>query len=402
MTTVSLYDHTINGIALVFLIFWCGEWAMHVLAIFYGKMKLHKSVQSPESLVETPLATVSILKPLMGVDSNLESNLETFFTMNYRQYELLFCIEHYDDPAVKLVEKLMDKYPTIEARLLIGGSKVGVNPKINNMNVGYEVAKYELVMISDSGIRMKEDTLLDMVLHMTEKTGLVHQMPFTCDRTGFAATFEKIFFGTIQSRIYLTADCLGINCHTGMSCLMRKNVLEEMGGLRTFGCYLAEDFFIAKSFLDNGWKTSISSQPALQNSGTCCITQFQARLTRWAKLRLAMVPSTILLEPLSECMIVGALAAWSSSILFLWDSLTFFLIHVLMWLLSDWVLLCTVQNGLVPFNKFEYVIGWLFREFSGPYLFLQALCNPTIEWQKRFYKLAWGGVAYEFSPMAQS
>lgn len=39
---------------------------------------------------------------------------------------------------------------------------------------------------------VKEDTLLDMVNHMTEKTALVHQMPFTSDRNGFAATLEKV------------------------------------------------------------------------------------------------------------------------------------------------------------------------------------------------------------------
>lgn len=39
---------------------------------------------------------------------------------------------------------------------------------------------------------VKEDTLLDMVVYMTSKVGLVHQMPFTCDREGFAATFEKV------------------------------------------------------------------------------------------------------------------------------------------------------------------------------------------------------------------
>lgn len=32
---------------------------------------------------------------------------------------------------------------------------MGVNPKINNMHPGYEAAKHELVMISDSGIRSK-------------------------------------------------------------------------------------------------------------------------------------------------------------------------------------------------------------------------------------------------------
>jgi hypothetical protein len=41
---------------------------------------------------------------------------------------------------------------------------------------------------------VKEDTLLDMVLCMTDEVGLVHQMPFTCDRDGFAATLEKVKF----------------------------------------------------------------------------------------------------------------------------------------------------------------------------------------------------------------
>lgn len=39
---------------------------------------------------------------------------------------------------------------------------------------------------------MKEDTLLDMVNHMTDRTALVHQMPFTSDRSGFAGTLEKV------------------------------------------------------------------------------------------------------------------------------------------------------------------------------------------------------------------
>lgn len=65
-----------------------------------------------------------------------------------------------------------------------------------------------------------------------------------------------------------------------MSALIRKCVLDEDGGLKKFGCYLAEDFFIAKSFTDRGWKISICSQPAIQNSGLCDINNFQARLTR--------------------------------------------------------------------------------------------------------------------------
>ena len=32
---------------------------------------------------------------------------------------------------------------------------IGVNPKINNMITGYEAAKHDLIMISDSGIKSR-------------------------------------------------------------------------------------------------------------------------------------------------------------------------------------------------------------------------------------------------------
>ena len=336
-----------------------------------------------------------MIKPLMGVDPNLFGNLETFFTMEYPRYVLLFCVEDESDPVLMLVRKLVEKYPEVEATLFVGGCKVGVNPKINNMQPAYEAAKYELVLISDSGIRMKEDTLLDMVHHMTDRVALVHQMPFTCDREGFAAAYEKIFFGTVQSRMYLAADMLRINCHTGMSALLKKFTLDEVGGLKAFGIYLAEDFFYAKSLTDRGWRITVSSQPALQNSGHCAVDSFQARLRRWAKLRVAMLPTTIVLEPLSECLVLGGFASWAASVLFEWDSLVFYLVHILLWFMFDWTLLCVVQNGPLPFNKLEFVCGWLLSEITRPYLFLQAVLDPLIQWRSRVYKLKWGGVAEE-------
>ncbi|XP_067211180.1 ceramide glucosyltransferase [Linepithema humile] len=386
--------YTSYGCAIFCMIFWSGMWVVHVLALIAGRWKLHRKMNQAPTY-ETPLPAVSVIKPLMGVDPNLFGNLETFFTMEYPRYELLFCVEDDSDPVLMLVRKLIEKYPEVDARLFVGGCHVGVNPKINNMQPAYEAAKYEFVLISDSGIRMKEDTLLDMAHHMTDKVALVHQMPFTYDREGFAAAYEKIFFGTVQSRMYLAADLLKINCHTGMSALLRKCTLDEVGGLKAFGIYLAEDFFYAKALTDRGWRITVSSQPALQNSGHCDVYTFQARLRRWAKLRVAMLPTTIVFEPLSECGVLGLCASWSANELFEWNFLVFFLVHMLLWFMCDWTLLCTVQNGPLPFSKLDFVCGWLLSEISRPYLFFQAVLDPLIQWRSRVYKLKWGGVAEE-------
>lgn len=382
-------------LSIFFIIFWIGLRILHLTAIIYAKYRLHRRLEkfSPE----TPLPGVSILKPLTGSDPNLYGNLETFFVMNYPTYELLFCIEDDQDDAIMIVQQLIDKYPHVNAHLFIGGERVGINPKINNMQTGYAAAKHELIMISDAGIRMKEDTLLDMVLHLTENTGLVHQMPFTCDRDGFAATYEKIYFGTVMAKMYLVADLIRVNCHTGMSTLMRKKLLDEVGGLRAFGVYLAEDFFIAKSITDRKWRIRVASQPALQNSGICEVTAFQARLARWIKLRLAMVPVITVVEPLSECVLLGAGSSWATHYLFNWDPLVFFLVHLLVWFLFDFVLLSIIQNGSLPFSKFEFVLGWLFREFTGLPIFLHAVSHPEIQWRSRLYHLRWGGVAEDYT-----
>lgn len=178
-----------------------------------------------------------------------------------------------------------------------------------------------------------------------------------------------------------------------MSTLTRKSIFEDNGGMKTFGCYLAEDLFFAKAVSEQGWKITISGQPAWQNSGYCDVNSFKNRLSRWVKLRIAMVPFTLVGEPLSECLILGACASWAVSFLFQIDPAVFYLVHILAWFLFDAILLSIIQNGSLPFSKFHFILCWLFREVLGPCVFLTSIWDPVIRWRTRSYKLRWGGVA---------
>ncbi|CAG0919975.1 unnamed protein product [Notodromas monacha] len=393
-----------------------------LLALGYARWRLHGAPRGARRSPEDPWPGVSILKPLVGVDCNLVSNLETFFTMNYPAYELLFCVAEETDPALVVCRALLDKYPKVDARIFVGGEKVGANPKINNMEPGYKTAKYDLVMISDSGLRMREDTLTDMVSHMGEKVGLVHQMPFVCDRDGFPSVLEKVYFGTCVARIYLAADLLGINSVTGMSCIFRKSIVDELGGLKAFGCYLAEDYFLGLGIQKKGFKLRVTSQPAWQNPGPSDIPSFQARIRRhvlyisrndgffshdnntftycrWTQLRIAMVPTTILLEPLQECVVLGLCTAWAGHALFHWDPLVFFLVHSL----STKDELMTEECRQLPLTEWKRFR--LKDERTDKALKLRKavkevrIVDPVIRWRSGAYRLNWGGVIRE-TPVA--
>jgi ceramide glucosyltransferase len=63
---------------------------------------------------------VSILRPLKGLDTNLYENLESTFTQEYPNYELLLSVADENDQALPVARELMSKYPNVNCRIIIG------------------------------------------------------------------------------------------------------------------------------------------------------------------------------------------------------------------------------------------------------------------------------------------
>ena len=178
---------------------------------------------------------------------------------------------------------------------------------------------------------------------------------------------------------------------------MRRSTLDQLGGLQYFSNYIAEDYFIAQAYLDAKWRIALSHQPAMQNSASYSIPTWQKRMIRWCKLRLKLNIMSWF-EPIQECLLLGLCGSWAVNFLFGWNSLVFFLIHILGWFLSDYTMLKVVQNGKLPFSKLDFVISWFYRETICFYLFVKAAANPTVKWRQGRYRLRWGGLAEEIKP----
>ncbi len=76
---------------------------------------------------------VSVLKPLKGIDDGLQENLETLFTQEYPNFELLFGVEGDRDPVIPLLQSVAARYPQIPHRLFIHQGGGGINPKVSNI-----------------------------------------------------------------------------------------------------------------------------------------------------------------------------------------------------------------------------------------------------------------------------
>ncbi len=105
------------------------------------------------------LPPISILKPVRGVDEEAYENFASFCRLDYPVYEVVFAVRDADDPVIPVVRKLQEDLPGCDIRLLVGVPALGLNRKVNNLCRLSQEAKYELLVVCDSDLRVEPDYL---------------------------------------------------------------------------------------------------------------------------------------------------------------------------------------------------------------------------------------------------
>ncbi|KAJ3760710.1 glycosyltransferase family 21 protein [Lentinula raphanica] len=399
------------------LIWFLALWTIWLLGTWTARSRYRLRPRSPlSSATRTAVPGVSILRPLKGLDTNLYENLESTFTQEYPNFELLCCVADEDDQALPVVRELKSRYPHVDAKILIGEAYVGINPKVNNLMSGYRAAKNDILWVIDSNVTVHSGTLARAVdaLRTPTKSGkrvaLVHHVPFafsTESRVG--SRIDEAFLNTNHAKMYLAINTVAIeSCVVGKSNLYRRSDLERVNGslkpitstepnakqdgicgLPAFGRFLAEDNMIASALWHElGLRHDLSCDVARNVVGNMSLRDYVQRRVRWIRVRKNMVLAATLVEPFTESIVLVSIGSSSLKYLFGFSRWLCVLLHFCMLLFVDLDVYTSLAGHPLPQSiRWEFLAGWVAREVLALPIFILAIVGNRVEWRGRQYEV---------------
>jgi ceramide glucosyltransferase len=253
---------------------------------------------------------VTILKPLDGAEPDLFKRLVSFCTQDYPGPIQIICgVQSGSDPAIEVVRRLQARFADMSITLHIDGREHGYNRKVSNLINMLPLARFETLVMCDSDVEAGPDYLAEVVATLEQPN------------VG-AASF--LYHGIAAENVASRLAALAINTHflpqvvtavsfrlaqpcLGPTIAIRRQTLDEIGGLRAFTDVLAEDYAIGEAVRNAGLEVAFASGSighACFTNGIWAMFGRELRIARTTKLIDPMgYAGTALLHPFALALI---------------------------------------------------------------------------------------------------
>lgn len=231
------------------------------------------------------LPEMTVLKPLCGLEPQLEENLATFCAQEYPAYEVVFATLDPLDPALEVARRVVQRHPDCSARLVTGGGQEAANPKIRNLLAAEPYMCGEIVVVADSDMRVEPSYLRSIAAAFRDdKTGAAtaffgaRSLPTTVSHLG-ALLVNDQFIPSALVATWLQPIAFTL----GATMAVRRNVLEAIGGLRSLGATIADDYMLGHLVARCGYRVALASTIPLTLVSESTLRSLLAREVRWAR-----------------------------------------------------------------------------------------------------------------------
>jgi len=235
---------------------------------------------------------VSNLKPIRGLDPDAYENFASFCRQDYPEYELLFCVGSADDPAVPILEKLARDFPQRPIRTLIGVNGSGANDKVKKLDRLVSEARHEIVVISDSDVRVRPDYLRKVVTPLADpKVGAVTCLYLPVEEKGFVDTLQNIgMVSDFYPGILVAKQLDGVKFALGTTIATRRSVLERFGGYKAIENRPGDDLLVGRLIAEQGYEVKLLPYAISTVADYVSVRDLWQKRTRWLVVMRHMRP----------------------------------------------------------------------------------------------------------------
>jgi len=239
--------------------------------------------RAPQSGAAQP--PITILKPVKGAEHDTFENFASFCCQEYPEFQIVFAVSDADDPAIPVIRRIIESYPQVPIDLVIDPTLYGENRKVCNLLNGFRMVRYDIIVISDSDIRVNPDYLKNLAGFFTDpETGLVTSLYRSSRVHGAVTALEALGFTAEMIPNVLAAEKLeGLSFALGASMAIRRKALESIGGFSALVDYLADDYQLGYQIHGAGWNIKLSGDFVESVLGEENFSSILSRQIRWCR-----------------------------------------------------------------------------------------------------------------------
>jgi len=236
---------------------------------------------------------VSILRSLKGLDSLMYLAFRSHCLLDYDEYEVLYGVSDLNEPALDLVRKVQEEFPTRQLRVVHCPQLLGPNGKVSNLAQMLPQAKYEHIVINDSDIVVPPDYLRSVMAPLARPdVGMVTALYRGIAGKTLGSKLEALGLSADFMGGVLVARALqGIRFALGGTIATTKTVLAAIGGLEPLADYLSDDYELGSRTAAGGYRIELADTLVETAVPDYRFGEFWTHQTRWARTVKACRPA---------------------------------------------------------------------------------------------------------------
>jgi ceramide glucosyltransferase len=359
-----------------------------LILVLYSVLRLQSK---PRPALSSFTPRVTLLKPVCGLEPRLEENLESFFIQEYPAFEIIFGTRNNDDPAIRIVERLREKYSTVPVKVVFSGEPQHPNAKVCSLEKMIAVATTDYYVISDSDVHVETNYIREIIAPFADpKVGVVTCLYRGVPTGGLWSRLEALGMSVEMTAGVVSAYTLeGMKFALGPTMIARREALKQMGGIGTLVDYCSDDFLLGNLIAEAGWKVVLSHHVIdhvvlNRNFKSSILHQVRwMKSTRFSRPKGHFGTLLTFAMPFGVVGFVAALAIgkpWLAA-------------EILGWTLLNRMTLSIAAGWFVVRDLNSLKHCWLYplRDLMGLFFWAASYGNSEVVWRGERYRLSMGG-----------